>query len=83
MHRGFSFRLNYGVIYYYFFKPKGHTLANAMPYDCEMTNCKYHTMFLLMLNKHHFKISNIKVRIDWELNDHWRRGHYTVCHGDL
>lgn len=51
-----------------FFKPKGHILANAMPYDCEMTNCKYHTMFLLMLNKHHFKISNIKVRIDWELN---------------
>lgn len=84
VHRGFSFRLNYGVIYYYFFKPKGLTLANAMPYDCEMMNCEYHTMFLLMLNIHYFKISNIKVSIYWELNpDYWRRGHYTVCHGDL
>lgn len=65
---GFPFRLNYGVIFYYFFKPKGLTLENAMPYDCEMTDCKYHTMFLLMLNIHYFKISNIKVRIYWELN---------------
>lgn len=65
---GFFFRLNYGAIYYYFFKPKCLTLANAMPYDCKMTNCKYHTMFLLMLDIHYFKISNIKVRIYWELN---------------
>lgn len=70
----------------FFFKPKGLTLANAMPYDCEMMNCEYHTMFLLMLNihVHYFKISNIKVSIYWELNpDHWSRGHHTVCHGDL
>lgn len=55
-----------------------------MLYDCEMMNCEYYIMFLLMLNIYYFKILNIKVSIYWELNfDYWRRGYYIVCYGDL
>lgn len=72
------------MIYYYFFKLKGFILVNVMLYVCEMMNCEYYIMFLLMLNIYYFKILNIKVSIYWELNfDYWRRGYYIVCYGDL